>query len=251
MQAQAGSSHTAPVTLYTAGTPNGWKASVALEELGIQYSVRPIELGKNQQKEDWFLKINPNGRIPAIVDHEAGDLAVWESGAVLLYLAEQKDPERRLLPTDTAKRIEVLSWLFWQVGGLGPMQGQADWWVLFAPDTDEFAIERYRNETKRLFGVMDSRLEGREWLAADQFTIADIACFTWVVFHDILAVPLAKDYPNLRAWVDRIKARDAVRRGLNVPAANPVLSHNEDWNRYLAKAAQRLKDANPTEVAEE
>ncbi|GAB4821529.1 hypothetical protein N2152v2_008575 [Parachlorella kessleri] len=240
MQAQPGSPHTAPVTLLTAGTPNGWKPSIALEELGIQYSVRPIDLTKNQQKEDWFLKINPNGRIPAIVDHEAGDLAVWESGAILLYLAEQKDPEGRLLPKDPAKK-----------GGLGPMQGQANYFVMFAPDTHEFGIERYRNETKRLFGVMESRLEGREWLAADQYTIADISCFTWVLFHDILALPLAKDYPNLRAWVDRIKARGAVRRGLDVPAPNLVLNHDEDWNKYLTLGAQRLKGANPKEVAEE
>lgn len=158
----------------------------------------------------------------------------------MLYLAE-KDPHRRLLPSGASQRAEVLSWLFWQVGGLGPMQGQADWFVLYAPEKDVYAMKRYLSEVERLFGVMNTRLEGREWLAADHYTIADIACFCWVLIHDFIGIPVNRPYPNLRKWLDRIKARKAVQRGLNVPIANPVLNKNEAWKEYMSRKAQGLE----------
>ncbi|KAL4855812.1 Disulfide-bond oxidoreductase YfcG [Chlorella vulgaris] len=241
----AAAAQKAPITLYTAGTPNGWKASVCLEELGVPYAVHAIDLGSGEQKQDWYVNgINPNGRIPAIVDHNAGDLPVFESGAVLLYLAE-RDPERRLLPTDLRGRAETLSWLFWQMGGLGPMAGQADWFLLFAPERNEMGITRYTEEVHRLFGVMERRLEGRDWLAAGQYTIADIAAFTWVVLHEVWGISLAKNYPRLNRWFEAIKARPAVQRGCNVPGPNWVLTNTEHWQGNLQKADARRKGIAP------
>ncbi|KAL4418808.1 hypothetical protein ABPG77_006777 [Micractinium sp. CCAP 211/92] len=239
-----------PLTLYTAGTPNGWKASICLEELGLQYSVHRIDLGKGEQKEDWYLKINPNGRIPAIVDHEAGDLPVFESGSVLMYLAE-RDPQHRLLPADPRGRAEAVSWLFWQMGGLGPMAGQADWWLAMASERSETAIDRYVSEVQRLLSVMEKALEGREWLAGGQYSVADIACFTWVLMHDLWGISLAGSYPNLRAWTDRIKGRPAVQRGLNVPGPNMILNHTDMWKGWLEKAKQRLSGIKPIPEPEE
>ncbi|EFN53025.1 hypothetical protein CHLNCDRAFT_137523 [Chlorella variabilis] len=229
-----GGAGSADITLYSAGTPNGWKASICLEELELQ-------------KEDWYLAINPNGRIPAIVDHRGGDLPVFESGAVLLHLAEQ-DPQHRLLPADKAGRAEVLSWLFWQVGGLGPMAGQADWFLVYAPERSELAISRYVNEVQRLFSVMEKRLEGQEWLAAGQFSIADVAAFPWVLLHDLWGISLAAFYPNLRRWVDAIKARPTVQRGLNVPETNMVLGY---WQHMLERAKKGLEGVKPFPEPEE
>src|SRR6187397_1601473 len=159
------------IELFTAATPNGWKVSIALEELGLPYTVRPISLGKLEQKEEWFLKINPNGRIPAIIDHDNGDFAVFESGAILIYLAEKTG---KLLPTDTKGRSVAIQWLMFQMGGIGPMQGQANVFFRYAPEKIQYAIDRYQNETKRLYQVLDRRLGEAEYLAGD-YSIADIA----------------------------------------------------------------------------
>ncbi|KAK9810083.1 hypothetical protein WJX72_004467 [[Myrmecia] bisecta] len=216
-----------PFTLYTAGTPNGWKASIPLEELGVPHNVRAISLSKNEQKEDWFLRINPNGRIPALVDHEAGDLAIFESGAIMWYLAEKADPNGLLAPKDLSKKAEVMSWLMFQMGGVGPMQGQANHFNRYAPEKIPYAINRYVNETNRLYEVLEKHLANHEWLAADQYTIADIANFCWVYSHDWAGVSL-DDKPHLKAWLEKIEKRPAVQCGLDVPEPNMVKKAKED-----------------------
>ena len=177
----------AEIELYTATTPNGRKVSIALEELGLAYTVRPISLRKLEQKEPWFLAINPNGRIPAIVDRGAGDFPVFESGAILLYLAEKTG---RLMPADPQGRSRVLQWLMFQMGGVGPMQGQANVFFRYFPDKLPVVIDRYQNETRRLYGVMDARLAQAEFLAGD-YSIADIAVYPWVAQHEWSGVDLA------------------------------------------------------------
>ncbi|CAD7698981.1 unnamed protein product [Ostreobium quekettii] len=213
----AGEEEEPRVTLYTAGTPNGWKAAVLLEELGLPYKVRPISISKGEQKEDWYLKINPNGRIPAIVDHGNGDYAVFESGALMMYLCDHYG-DGSLFPKveDDKARYEVIAWLMFQMSGLGPMQGQANHFVRYAPVQIEYGKERYVNETKRLYSVLDKQLEGKEWIAAGRYTIADIACFTWVFIHFWSDVDI-EEFPNLKAWKERIEKRPAVLRGLDVP----------------------------------
>lgn len=207
------------ITLYTSGTPNGWKASILVEELQTPYQVHAISLSKNEQKEEWFLKINPNGRIPAIVDHDEGDLPVFESGAIMIYLAD-KDPNSKFLPKDTRKRAEVISWLMFQMGGLGPMQGQANHFVRYAPEKIEYGVKRYTNETRRLYGVIEKHLsDGREWLAAGQYTIADMANFSWVFMHEWAGIEV-DDMPHLKAWMKRIEERPAVQKGLDIPEEN-------------------------------
>ena len=200
------------IDLYTAATPNGYKASIALEELELPRTVHPIDLSKLEQKEEWFLKLNPNGRIPVIVDRENDDHVVFESGAILLYLAEKTG---RLLPADPAARSQVIQWLMFQMGGIGPMQGQANVFYRYAPEPIPYAIERYQNETRRLYEVLDRRLAGRDYLVGD-YSIADIASFTWVSTHEWSGVSL-DGLGHVRRWLERIEARPAVQRGLVVP----------------------------------
>jgi len=236
-----------PYTLYTAGTPNGWKASITLEELGLQYDVKPISLAKNEQKEAWYLAINPNGRIPALVDHTQGDLSVFESGAIMLYLAEQADTKGTLLPKDVRDRAHVVSWLMWQMGGLGPMQGQANHFNRYAPEKVPYGINRYTNETERLFGVLEKHLsEGREYLVGNKFSLADIACFSWVLIHDWSGVSL-DDKPNLQKWVERIQGRPAVQRGLDVPEPSKIVEATK--NPELAK--KMIEDAQKMQISSE
>ena len=163
------------ISLYTAATPNGWKASIALEEMGLPYEVHELKLDKLEQKQESYLKLNPNGRIPTIVDHDADDFVVFESGAILIYLAEKTG---MLMPTDVKRRSEVLQWLCWQIGGLGPMQGQANVFYRYAAEKIPYAIERYQRETYRLYHVLDTRLADNEYLAGD-YSIADIATWPW------------------------------------------------------------------------
>ena len=200
------------ITLYTAPTPNGWKASVALEELALPYEVRPIDLGANQQKEEWYLALNPNGRIPTIVDHDNGDLVVFESGAILVYLAERTG---RLMPTDAAGRSRVIQWVMFQMGGIGPMMGQANVFFRYFPEKIPAVIERYHNESRRLFEVLDRRLGESEWLA-DAYSIADIANWCWVRTYKWSGVSI-DGLVNLRRWLDAMKERPACRRGVEVP----------------------------------
>jgi len=200
------------IDLYTAPTPNGWKASIALEELGLPYEVHPINLLSGEQKTPEYLKINPNGRIPTIVDRDAGNFAVFESGAILIYLAEKTG---RLMPTDAKGRSLVIQWVMFQMGGIGPMQGQANVFFRYFPEKIESVISRYQNETKRLYGVLDSRLAGREWLA-DEYSIADIANWGWVRAHAWAGVDI-DDLPNLSRWNEAMAARPACQRGVEVP----------------------------------
>ncbi|RME43816.1 MAG: glutathione S-transferase [Deltaproteobacteria bacterium] len=203
------------IDLYTARTPNGFKASIMLEEVGLPYRVHPIDLARGEQKEEWFLEINPNGRIPAIVDRAFEDFPVFESGAILIYLAEKSG---KLLSSDRRKRSVTLQWLMFQMGGIGPMQGQANVFLRYAPERIPYAIERYQRETRRLYTVLDTRLSDHEFLAGD-YSIADIATWPWV-----RAAPWAgveyEDLPHLRRWFEQIAERPAVVRGCNVPPSD-------------------------------
>lgn len=200
------------IDLYTAATPNGQKASIMLEELGVPYTLHAIELSKQEQKRPEYLRINPNGRIPTIVDRDAGDFAVFESGAILIYLAEKHN---RFMPADAKGRSRVIQWLMFQMGGIGPMQGQANVFFRYWHEQYQPAIDRYQNETKRLYKVLEHRLQGRDYLC-DEYSIADIANFTWVNIHNWSGVGI-DDLPNVKVWLERIRARPAVLRGLNVP----------------------------------
>ena len=200
------------ITLYTAATPNGHKASVTLEELGLPYTVQPLNLMKGEQKQPEFLAINPNGRIPAIVDSEEDNFAVFESGAIMIYLAEKTG---KLLPHDVRGRSSVIQWLMFQMGGLGPMMGQANVFYRYMPEKIQPAIDRYQNESKRLMTVLDSRLKDHEYLAGD-YSIADIANFCWARTFNWSGVDIS-DLPNLQRWMDTIYKREAVQRGLKVP----------------------------------
>ena len=204
------------IELYTWGTPNGHKVSVMLEEIGMPYNVHPVNLGKNEQRTPEFLAINPNGRIPAIVDTEGPGgkpLPIFESGAILIYLAEKSG---KLLSRDPVRRIETIEWLMFQMGGVGPMFGQLGWFKRNAPDNQQ-GITRYTDETIRLAGVLDHRLGEAEYLAGE-YSIADIINFTWVRILPFFNITMDKT-PNLRRWHDAIAARPAVERGLKVPAA--------------------------------
>ena len=200
------------IELFTANTPNGHKVSIALEEMELPYSVRSLKLMQLEQKQDWFLQINPNGRIPAIIDHDNGDFAVFESGAILVYLAERCG---RFLPADAKGRSRVLQWLMFQMGGVGPMQGQANVWHRYMPEKLPVAIDRYQHETRRLYEVLERRLGESEYLAGD-YSIADMATWPWVRIHGWAGVSV-DGLPNLRRWLDAIRARPAVQRGIAVP----------------------------------
>ncbi|HHH29135.1 MAG TPA: glutathione S-transferase [Polyangiaceae bacterium] len=226
------------ITLYTAATPNGHKVSIALEELGVEYEVRRIDLRKDEQKEDWFTAINPNGRIPAIVDHDPdgddNELAVFESGAILVYLAEKTGD---LMPRDLRGRSETMQWLMFQMGGIGPMMGQANVFSRYAPEKIPYAIERYQRECRRLFEVLERRLHGRQWLAGDQYSIADIANYAWVRTHRWSGVDV-EGLPALKAWRHRIRSRPAVERGLAVPSARELTP--EDEEKFAEEARKML-----------
>ena len=190
------------IELFTASTPNGIKASIALEELELPYVARGIDLGQGVQKEDWFLKINPNGRIPAIIDHDNHGFRVFESGAILLYLARKAG---RLLGNSPDNESEVMQWLMFQMGGLGPMMGQANVFYRYAEERIPYAIERYQKEVRRLFTVLDRRLEEVEFLAGE-YSIADIANWSWAKTHDWSGVSI-EGLPNLARWIETIAAR--------------------------------------------
>ena len=200
------------IDLYTASTPNGWKASVTLEELGMPYEVHPVNLMAGEQKRPEYVAINPNGRIPTIVDRDEGDFAVFESGAILIYLAEKAG---RLLPADRKGRSLVIQWLMFQMAGVGPMMGQANVFYRYLPEKIPLAIERYQKESKRLLSVLDSRLKDSEHLAGD-YSIADIANWCWVRTHAWSGVDI-DDLPHLQRWLRSLAERPACQRGAKVP----------------------------------
>jgi glutathione S-transferase/GST-like protein len=200
------------IDLYTSPTPNGYKVTITLEELGLPYEVHPIDLSTGAQKQPWFTAINPNGRIPAIVDRGNDDFAVFESGAIMLYLAEQ---EGKLIPSDRKGRSLVMQWLMFQMGGLGPMMGQANVFTRYFPEVIQPAIDRYRRESRRLLEVLDGHLATHEYLAGD-YSIADIANFAWARIHEWPGVDIS-GLDHLQRWMDAIAARPAVQRGVQIP----------------------------------
>jgi GST-like protein len=199
------------IDLYTWTTPNGRKVSIALEEMGLPYTVHPIDIGKDEQFAPDFLKISPNNRIPAIVDRDA-DYALFESGAILMYLAERTG---KLMPKDTASRYRVIEWLMWQMGGIGPMLGQAHHFLKFNAGKAPYAEERYANEAKRLYKVLNGRLEGRDFVAGD-YSIADISIWPWISRFEWQRIDL-NDYPNVKRWYLEIAKRPAVMKGYAIP----------------------------------
>ena len=211
------------IDLYTAATPNGHKVSMALEELGLPYTLKVLDLAAGEQKRPEFLALNPNGRIPAIVDRSADDFAVFESGAILIYLAEKTD---RLLPADAKGRSRVIQWLMFQMGGVGPMMGQANVFFRYFPQKIQPAIDRYQAESRRLLGVLDRQLAEHEWLAGE-YSIADIAHFAWARTHRWSGVDVS-DMPHLKRWRDAMHARPAVQRGLQQPPSTVELTRDGD-----------------------
>jgi GST-like protein len=201
--------------LYYWPTPNGWKITIMLAECDLPYRLVPVNIGKGDQFSPEFLAISPNNRMPAIVDHEApgGPLAIFESGAILAYLAEKTG---RFMPQELHRRYDVMQWLFWQVGGLGPMSGQAGHFRIYCEDPVPYAIERYTNEINRLYGVMDRRLEDREYLAGE-YSIADMASWPWVRPWERYGQNL-DEFPNLKRWFEAIESRPAVQKGVAVGA---------------------------------
>ncbi len=199
------------IDLYTASTPNGWKASCTLEELALPYNVHNINLMENEQKKPDFLSMNPNGRIPVIKDQANGQV-VFESGAIMIYLAELTG---KLLPTSGHKRYEVLQWLMFQMGGVGPMMGQANVFFRYFPEKIQPAIDRYQNESKRLLTVLDTQLKDREYLC-DEFSIADIANWCWARTHEWSGVDIS-DLANLQRWIDLMFSRTACAKGIHIP----------------------------------
>ena len=216
------------IDLYTSPTPNGWKASVTLEELALPYNVLNVDLMKGEQKTPEFLQINPNGRIPAIVDRANGDFAVFESGAIMVYLAEKSG---KLLPSDVKGRSLVMQWLMFQMGGVGPMQGQANVFFRYFPEKLQGPIDRYQNETRRLYEVLNARLAEAQYLAGE-YSIADIATYPWVSVHEWAGVSF-DGLEHLQRWMAAIAARPAVQRGMAVPE-RPVASDD------IVKTAQTM-----------
>jgi GST-like protein len=210
------------IDLYTAATPNGWKVSITLEELGLPYALHVLDLAAGDQKQPWFTAINPNGRIPAIVDRDNGDFPVFESGAIMIYLAEKAG---KLLPSDEKGRSRAIQWLMFQMGGVGPMMGQANVFTRYFPEHLPSVIERYRRESRRLFEVLDRHLADHEFLA-DDYSIADIANWSWVQTHEWPGVAI-DGLDHLKRWLDAIAARPAVQKGvITPPRADPEQSVN-------------------------
>ncbi len=223
------------IDLYTAPTPNGWKASITLEELAIPYEVRIVNLMGGDQKTPEYLMINPNGRIPTIVDRDEGNFPIFESGAIMIYLAEKAG---RLLPADRKGRSRVIQWVMFQMGGVGPMMGQANVFFRYFPEKIPSAIARYQNESRRLFEVLDGRLGESEWLAGD-FSIADIANWSWVRTHKWSGVSI-DGLGHLQRWMGQMAARPACQRGVEVPFKLPDLAEDAKGAEEFAKGAQTI-----------
>jgi GSH-dependent disulfide-bond oxidoreductase len=224
------------IDVYYWPTPNGHKITLLLEEAGLPYTIKPLNIGKGEQFEPAFLQISPNNRIPAIVDHTPADgdepVSVFESGAILQYLAEKTG---RFLPADLRGRTTAMEWLFWQVGGLGPMLGQNHHFNRYAPEKIPYAIDRYVRETRRLYGVLDQRLQGRDFMAGQDYTIADMAAYPWTVSYENQGVN-PNDFPHFKRWFERIRARPATQRAYAI--ADTIegrldLSKDEEARRHL------------------
>ena len=204
------------IDLYTFGTPNGRKASITLEEVGLPYNVHTVHIGKDEQFAPAFLKISPNNKIPAIVDNdlEGEPISVFETGAIMVYLAEKTNSP--LLPNEPRARADVMQWLMWQMGGVGPMLGQTHHFRRAAKVENPYGIERYTNESHRLYGVADRQLANNAYLAGAEYSIADMATFPWMARHEWHATDL-NDFPNVKRWYAQVAARPAVQKGMAVP----------------------------------
>lgn len=225
------------IELYTWPTPNGHKIHIMLEELGLEYNVHPINIGQGDQFEPEFLKISPNNKMPAIVDPEGPGgkpLSVFESGAILIYLAEKHG---KFLPTEGAERYTTIQWLMWQMGGLGPMLGQAHHFLQYAPEKIDYAAKRYSNEANRLYGVLDRRLGESRYLAGESYSIADIAAWPWTRYPDRQGVERS-EYPNFVRWFDEIAERPAVKKGVQVLADDRPASFDDKAKELLFGATQ-------------
>ena len=228
-----------PIDVYYWPTPNGWKVTIMLEECGLPYDIKLINIGKGEQFEPGFLKISPNNRIPAIVDHDGpggAPISVFESGAILHYLARKKG---QFYPTDERKRVAVEEWLYWQVGGLGPMSGQANHFRNYAPEKVEYGINRYTNEVNRLYGVMNRQLADHDYLAGD-YSIADMASIGWMKSAERLGQNL-DDFPHLKRWYDAVLARPAVERGLAVGSDVPRYNLAQDKDAQAVLFGQKAR----------
>jgi GST-like protein len=226
------------IDLHYAPTPNGWKISIMLEELGMPYTVFPVNIRNGDQFKPEFLAISPNNRIPAIVDHAPADgggpLAMFETGAILIYLAEKSG---RLMPTEMRARFNVLQWLMWQMGGLGPMLGQHGHFALYAPEKIPYAIQRYRDEAARLYKVLDTQLGKTGSYVAGDYSIADIACFPWTMTHKAQGFTL-DDYPNIKRWYAEVRARPKVQAGLAVGKFDKTPFDEQSRANMFGKTAQ-------------
>ena len=225
------------IDLYSWATPNGHKIHILLEELALPYTVHPVDIGRGEQFTPEFLAISPNNKIPAIVDRDGPDgrpIALFESGAILIYLAEKTG---RFLPADPRGRYATLQWLMWQMGSIGPMLGQAHHFRQYAPEKLPYAIERYTNEARRLYGVLDRRLAAQRYLAGDDYTIADIATFPWCRSAANQGVDWA-DFPHARRWFDAVAARPAVQRGVAVLADRRAATMDATAREQLFGATQ-------------
>ncbi|KAJ4527957.1 Glutathione S-transferase 2 [Exophiala dermatitidis] len=233
------------ITLYTDATPNGIKISIALEELGLPYKVEHIDISTNRQKEPWFLEINPNGRIPAITDTftDGQKIRMFESGSILQYLVEQYDTEHKIsYPAGSRENYETNNWLFFQNAGLGPMQGQANHFFRYAPEKIEYGINRYINETRRLYGVLDKHLQGSKsgFIVGDHISIADITTVGWVIWAGWAGVDL-DEFPALKKWEEMMYARPGVKKGCDVPKPLKIKELLKDKDRLddYAKRASK------------
>ncbi len=230
-----------PIELYYWPTPNGWKITIMLEELGVPYDVKYVNIGKGEQFEPHFLALAPNNRMPAVIDPQGpggASVSVFESGAILQYLGRKFG---RFYPSDERARIEVEEWLFWQVGGLGPMAGQAHHFRQYAPEKIEYGIARYTDEVNRLYGVMNKRLAGHEYLAGD-YSIADMACIGWVIPHERQGQNM-EDFAHLNRWYQSVKSRPAVIRGIDVGKEERArLSLADDKEAQKVLFGQRARD---------
>ncbi|KAB5575643.1 glutathione S-transferase [Coniochaeta sp. 2T2.1] len=230
------------IHLYTSSTPNGIKVSMLLEELGLQYKTTAIDISKNTQKEPWFLEINPNGRIPALTDTftDGKPINLFESGSIMQYLVDRYDPDHKVsYPRGSREYYETNNWLHWQMGGLGPMQGQSHHFTRYAPEHIQYGVDRYQNETRRLYRVMDTQLaKTKAYLVpGDKITIADIACWGWVASHTWAGVSL-DDFPHLNAWLERLLARPGIEKGRHNPKRHTALDMREKSKEELDKAAK-------------
>jgi len=234
------------LTLYTAGTPNGLKPVLILEELGLKYDVKAIDIRTNEQKADWFLEINPNGRIPALKD---GELRVFESAAIMLYLVDLYDTEKKFTyEAGSGLYYEMMSWVMFQMGGIGPMQGQANHFRAFAPVYSAYGIKRYTDETKRLYGVLEIRLSKADWLAGDKYTIADMANYSWTRGGGLLDIDMS-EFPGVEKWLKRIEGREAVQKANKVPEGKPSDEKLKEMIQGMKDRVDALKGTDKDEAA--